>query len=74
MLDTASRIHSANGGVRASQARNDEPVAFTDSVCVSGAMLILPNRPWVNGKEVCCIGEENIYLYEYEPRREWHRH
>ena len=39
ILETASRIHSANGGVRASQARDDEAEAFADSACVSGAML-----------------------------------
>ena len=58
MLETASRIHSANGGVRASQARIDDPVAFTDSARVSGAIYIvffcccLSKWPWVNGKEV----------------------
>ena len=39
MLETASRIHSAKGGVRASQARDDEAAAFTDAGCISGAML-----------------------------------
>ena len=39
MLETASRIHSANGGVRASQARDEEAAAFTDAACISGAML-----------------------------------
>ena len=39
MLETASRIHSANGGVRASQARDDDPEAFTDAACVSSAIL-----------------------------------
>lgn len=39
MLETASRIHSANGGVRASQARDGEAAAFTDAACISGAML-----------------------------------
>ena len=39
MLDTASRIHSANGGVRASQARTDEGAALADDVGVSGAIV-----------------------------------
>ena len=40
MLETASRIHSANGGVSASQARDVEAAAaFTDAVCISGAIL-----------------------------------
>ena len=39
MLETASRIHSANGGVRASQARDGEAAAFTDAACISGTML-----------------------------------
>ena len=47
MLETASRIHSANGGVRASQARVDDPVAFTDAASVSGAILLSDCR-WVN--------------------------
>lgn len=43
MLETASRIHSANGGVRASQARDCEAAAFIGAASVSGAILV--NRP-----------------------------
>lgn len=39
MLETASRIHSANGGVRASQARDVGAAAFADAACISGAII-----------------------------------
>ena len=52
MLETASRIHSANGGVRASQARDGEAVAFTDAACVSSA--ILSESPWHKQNEARC--------------------
>lgn len=41
MLETASRIHSAKGGVRASQARDADAAAFTEAVCVSIAILFM---------------------------------
>ena len=40
MLDTASRIHSANGGVRASQARDVEAGGFRGVAYVSDAILV----------------------------------
>ena len=40
MLEMASRIHSAKGGVRASQARDDEAADLTDAACVSDAILV----------------------------------
>ena len=38
ILETASRIHSANGGVRASQAR-DEVAVVTAVACLSNAIF-----------------------------------
>ena len=72
MLETASRIHSANGGVRASQARDDDPVAFTDAVCVSGAIFIGPpldelkGAVWRREMEILMVG-----ICPYEPRGVW---
>ena len=39
ILETASRIHSAKGGVRASQARDDDAAAFMDVAWTPGAIL-----------------------------------
>ena len=39
MLEMASRIHSAKGGVRASQALDDEAADLTEAACVSDAIL-----------------------------------
>lgn len=44
MLETASRIHSANGGVRASQARDADAAAFADTAGVSVA-ISFTDRP-----------------------------
>ncbi len=44
MLETASRIHSANGGVRASQALDAETGAFADVAIISGAIFVLKRK------------------------------
>lgn len=68
MLETASRIHSANGGVRASQARDVGAAAFADAACISGAIspqVALRGAVWKPPKDRAgCKAEQIGTLYE----------
>ena len=68
MLATASRIHSANGGVRASQARSCEAAALTDAICVSGA---IPPQNAFTRAEGKPPGKEEVFQNVIFPMLYW---
>lgn len=62
MLEIASKIHSASGGVRASQALDDEGGGFDIEARASGAMVA--EKGHTSGEQVvdCCknAGRKNL--------------